>query len=178
MENKQKLRARYRKIRKNISVGRKIPAENSALEFIDQLMGKNEIILSYANFGDEFNTENINRLIALKGKLALPKITGNSLTIYLVDDPQRQTAIQENGMREPIPTLCKEIDPEMIGSALIPAIAFDRNGHRIGYGKGFYDRFLAGKNISTYGIGFKEQLTAECIPVTPEDLSVKALALF
>ncbi len=56
-----------------------------------------------------------------------------------------QTEILENewGIPEPIPQLGLQIAPEELDAVLVPLLAFDRRGYRVGYGMGFYDRFLA-----------------------------------
>ncbi len=66
-----------------------------------------------------------------------------------------------------------------IDCIFVPALAFDRNHFRLGYGKGFYDRFLAkAKNVLTIGVGFKEQLYEELLPKDPWDIQVQEMALF
>ncbi|PQA53700.1 5-formyltetrahydrofolate cyclo-ligase [Siphonobacter curvatus] len=56
-----------------------------------------------------------------------------------------QTEILENewGIPEPVPQLGLKIAPEELDAVLVPLLAFDRRGYRVGYGMGFYDRFLA-----------------------------------
>ena len=52
------------------------------------------------------------------------------------------TPMRENRWGIPEPAAGREIAPETIDLVLIPLLAFDRKGHRVGYGKGYYDRFL------------------------------------
>lgn len=75
------------------------------------------------------------------------------------------------------------MEPNGLGEALIlddetliivPALAYDRRGHRLGYGKGFYDRFLNGKKISTIGVCFSEFLI-EQLPSETHDQPVSEL---
>ncbi|WP_176454084.1 5-formyltetrahydrofolate cyclo-ligase [Siphonobacter sp. BAB-5385] len=56
-----------------------------------------------------------------------------------------QTEILENewGIPEPVPQLGLQIAPKQLDAVLVPLLAFDRRGYRVGYGMGFYDRFLA-----------------------------------
>ena len=60
---------------------------------------------------------------------------------YLLDD---KTILTENkwGIPEPDPETSQKILPEILDAVLIPLLAFDQNGYRVGYGGGFYDRFL------------------------------------
>ncbi len=56
---------------------------------------------------------------------------------------------------------------------VVPAIYFDRRGHRIGSGMGFYDRFLAGKNVVRWGACWSEQWLPDAeFPVLPHDVPV------
>ncbi|MET4105742.1 5-formyltetrahydrofolate cyclo-ligase [Hymenobacter sp. UYP22] len=53
------------------------------------------------------------------------------------------TQLTESRWGVPEPTEASEVQPEQLDAVLIPLLAFDEGGHRVGYGKGFYDRFLA-----------------------------------
>lgn len=65
-----------------------------------------------------------------------------------------------------------------IDCILVPGLGFDRERYRIGYGKGYYDRFLAGVgNIPTIGVGFKEQFCEELLPRDPWDIPLHELLL-
>ena len=72
------------------------------------------------------------------------------------------------GIREPGPD-APEVDPDIL---LVPLLAFDRRGHRIGYGAGYYDMTIAAlrakKPIVAVGIAFAAQEIAQC-PTTPRD---------
>lgn len=62
------------------------------------------------------------------------------LTHYLWDE---STLFEKNKWEIPEPVNATSIKPETIDVILVPLITFDKNGHRIGYGKGYYDRFLS-----------------------------------
>ena len=68
---------------------------------------------------------------------------------------------------------CIEID-----TVITPGIVFDRFGYRIGYGKGFYDKFLnqfSKKNIISIGLGYDFQLISDLITHEPHDVKLDAL---
>lgn len=75
------------------------------------------------------------------------------------------------GVLEPDPGLCR---PYREGAALciVPAIAFDKKGFRLGYGKGYYDKFLSANLVSTAGLCFSE-LLFDSLPVTVLDVAVE-----
>jgi 5-formyltetrahydrofolate cyclo-ligase len=60
------------------------------------------------------------------------------------------------GIHEPLPF--NKIEPNILDTVLVPLVGFDQNGHRIGFGKGFYDRYFArcSKNIRRIGISYFE----------------------
>lgn len=76
------------------------------------------------------------------------------------------------GMLEPN-TNCPIFPPDQLQLIIVPGIAFDSNGYRLGYGKGFYDRFLPTcPNAVTIGIAFHIQLVEDTYP-QPWDIPVQ-----
>ena len=87
----------------------------------------------------------------------------------------RQLLIQNTNklnVKEPISDLRKLINPIDINLFIVPGICFDKNKNRIGYGGGYYDRYLC-KSPSSYkvGIAFNEQILDDIIE--SEDIDVK-----
>ncbi|HTY88489.1 MAG TPA: 5-formyltetrahydrofolate cyclo-ligase [Candidatus Acidoferrum sp.] len=72
------------------------------------------------------------------------------------------------GIREPAPQ-CPDIPLNYFDLVLVPGVAFDGQGNRLGHGKGYYDRLLAEVRGVRCGIAFGEQLTA-AVPVGPADV--------
>lgn len=83
-------------------------------------------------------------LSVLQGKdkqVVIPKTAdGSTLINYLLTD---STLFQRNRWNIPEPVEGIEVPPEKIDIAFVPLLTFDRQGHRVGYGKGFYDNFIA-----------------------------------
>ena len=78
------------------------------------------------------------------------------------------------GFAEPPPE-APEAAPGELDVVLVPALAFDASGHRIGYGAGFYDRFLPlCTRATTIGVCFDFQLIVE-VPATPADVAVSVV---
>lgn len=74
------------------------------------------------------------------------------------------------GVLEPDPVRCQPIE-EQTGLCVVPAIAFDKKGFRLGYGKGYYDRFLSHHNVYAVGLCF-EELLLDALPVSAYDRAV------
>jgi 5-formyltetrahydrofolate cyclo-ligase len=104
-------------------------------------------ILGYMNFGAEFASELwIQRLLADGKRLALPRVNHhtNQLDLYWVDDLENQLAVGLWGIREPIVERCERLATlNEVEFALLPGVAFTRDGGRLGYGGGYYDKLLA-----------------------------------
>jgi len=64
--------------------------------------------------------------------------------------------------------------PEELGLIIVPALAYDNNGFRIGYGGGYYDRFLRGIPAFTVGLA-RERLMKDNLPTQPHDIPVKCI---
>ncbi|MBN2845925.1 MAG: 5-formyltetrahydrofolate cyclo-ligase, partial [Deltaproteobacteria bacterium] len=74
---------------------------------------------------------------------------------------------------QPEPTRISLIDPQELEAVIVPLVGIDAHGYRMGYGKGFYDRFLAGLVDSGYspcriGLGFRMQFVSD-LPSDPWD---------
>jgi 5-formyltetrahydrofolate cyclo-ligase len=104
-------------------------------------------LLGYMNFGTEFASDIwVRQALADGKKLALPKVNTDTkqLELYWVNDLDHQLAAGAWGIREPIITRCEQLDQlHEIDFALLPGVAFTRQGARLGYGGGFYDKLLA-----------------------------------
>ena len=89
-----------------------------------------------------------------------------------VQDVNRELARGRFGIREPGPG-CRPL-PFMLDLVLVPGVAFDIHGRRLGRGKGFYDQMLADLCGQTCGVGFDEQIVA-AVPFEPHDIRLNCL---
>ena len=136
------------------------------------------VVLAYASFGTELRTDEFLRHVLDDGKvLLLPRVERGGLRLYEVWDVARDLAPGTWGIREPQPDRCPRADPGRVGFALIPGVAFDRKGRRLGYGGGFYDRLISaglpGRTPLVSG-AFEVQVVDE-VPVGPHDAPVDAV---
>ena len=143
-------------IRKNIqSLREQIPPDSRAAHsaaITERLLHleayrKASAVLGYMNLGAEYASELwIQQVITAGKKLALPRVNQltNQLDLYWVVDPENQLAPGLWGIREPIIERCERlVTLNEVEFALLPGVAFSRNGARLGYGGGFYDKLLA-----------------------------------
>jgi len=104
-------------------------------------------VMGYMNFGAEFASEMwVGQSLAKGKRLALPRVNHhtNQLDLYWVNDLESQLAAGLWGVREPIPERCERLESlNEVEFILLPGVAFSRDGARLGYGKGFYDKLLA-----------------------------------
>ncbi|MFM7717898.1 MAG: 5-formyltetrahydrofolate cyclo-ligase [Actinomycetota bacterium] len=97
-----------------------------------------EVLMAYWPFGSEVDPRPF--LAALRDvRVALPRVVGSRLVpvAFRPGDALRRTPL---GPSEPVHG--EPLDPASIGFVLVPGVAFDRSGARLGYGGGFYDRFV------------------------------------
>jgi len=128
-------------------------------------------VSGFMPIGSEINPIPLMRNLAVLGaQLALPAVAGRGkpLTMRAVAFGQRLVS-GTWGIREPVPE-APEVFPDVL---LVPLLAFDRSGHRIGYGAGYYDLTIAAlrarKAISACGLAFAAQEIAN-VPTTPRDV--------
>lgn len=179
IEKRSQLREELKKQRELISTKRRKDAENQSLSILQSSLPKEGIILSYSSFSHEFATNQLNSWLAKGQRLALPYVKGTDIDTFYVKDPSNQLQLSSWGIPEPNPKLCQKLELNEVALILVPALGFDRNWHRIGYGKGYYDRFLAKvPETPAYGLGFKEQLIIGDLPIAPHDLQLSGLYLF
>ena len=128
------------------------------------------IVSGFMPLKSEINPLPLMRTLADAGaKLALPVVAGKgkplTMRAFTFGDV---LASGVWGIREPKPE-APEVFPDIL---LVPLLAFDRSGHRIGYGAGYYDMTItalrARKSVAAVGIAFAAQEVAQ-VPSTPRD---------
>lgn len=173
---KTDLRLQYKKIRSSLPPLRRQAAASSLFSFFQkELEGKK--VLSFASFGSEIDTSSLNRWLAEKNSLFLPRVEKTEIEIYNVADPKLDLLLSPFGILEPCPKRCQATAFESIDIVLVPALAFDPLFHRLGYGKGHYDRLLEKLSCPSIGVGFQEQQIGS-LPSDPWDIPLKTVFYF
>ena len=130
-------------------------------------------IMLYLDFNNEVSTDNlINKLISMGKTVASPITLKEERKLIPSQITNLEDGVQYGAynIREPKPEYSPTIDIKDLDIVIVPAVAYDRNCYRLGYGGGFYDRFLENlRNDSvTIGIAFDLQIFDE-IPKEPHD---------
>ncbi len=106
-----------------------------------------ETVLGYMHFGAEFVSEPWLQQVLRDGKrLLLPRVNParSELDVHHVNDVAAQLAPGAYGILEPVVEQCPKVDNVAeVDFILLPGVAFGRDGARLGYGGGFYDKLLA-----------------------------------
>ena len=130
-------------------------------------------VMLFWSFGSEVPTASlIERLHARGVVVALPRIEGGAL-VPIPFAPGDPTSTTTFGAEEPVADA--RLDPSTIDVVAVPGVAFDREGRRIGYGGGYYDRFLRGLPAFTVGLVFGLQVVEQDLPAGRFDLPVDAI---
>ena len=143
--DKSQIRKRYKKLRKELSetevMDKSLLIANRCIELP---IWEKQIFHLFLSLEDQNEVDTALILTLLQGKdkeVVVPKIIDpEQLQHILLTD---QTPFQKNSLGIPEPVSGIQIEPSKIDVVFVPLLAFDNKGNRIGYGKGYYDRFLA-----------------------------------
>ncbi len=117
----------------------------------------------------------LSEALAANKAVALPRFVAetNSYVACAVRGSAQDLKTGQFGIREPADH-CARISLNRLDLILVPGLAFDVQGRRLGRGKGFYDRLLTALRGTTCGVAFDEQIVRE-LPVEPPDVSVNCI---
>ena len=130
-----------------------------------------ETVLCYLSAGSEVETRGILEACFRAGKrVALPRCYEDSRMEFLpVTAVSQASELSRFGIAEP--PHGEPLDPADAGLCLVPALAFDKNGFRLGYGMGYYDRYLKRFSGTAVGLCYEDCLR-EALPVNQNDRPV------
>lgn len=126
-----------------------------------------ESIYGYLPFNQEVDTRAVLEQALRDGKrVALPKIYGKEMRFLWVTD---LNAVQKAGIGCPEPVADGPVADDPDALVLLPGLAFDLQGGRLGYGGGFYDRFLTAQHHPTVALCYSFQLLP-CVMMQKHDV--------
>lgn len=165
--NKKELRKSIRNLVAQMSYEDKINEARcvfSHIENSDIFTNCNNIML-FASLPDEIPTHDIIERWAEQKNIYLPRVNGDDLDII----KYRPGMLHKGSYDIMEPEGNDTINPAILDMIIVPGVAFDKEGNRLGRGKGFYDRFLSKTHAITIAVCFDCQL-ARHIPTEPHDL--------
>ena len=171
MTSKQEFRQLIKERKSKVCPAQHIKEAIMVKEKIEQLQWFNyaQNILSYHSLPDEISTHiHLNDWYTNKN-LYLPRV--NELNLEIIKYNPSQIKIGAFNAYEPIGT---PTSPQEMDLIIVPGIAFDKNGNRMGRGTGYYDKLLTNCNAPKIGIGYDFQLF-DNIPSEPHDVKMDAI---
>ena len=142
----------------------------------DAVFQKAKVVMFYVSIAQEVETISLLKEFLREGKIAtVPYVDSQAQTLVSVEikNPDQELTPGSYGILEPYSRLVRPFDLNRLDLVLVPGIAFDHEGHRLGRGRGYYDRFLKTlpAHVKRYGLAFDFQLL-DSIPFTDEDVSM------
>ncbi|MDR9500906.1 MAG: 5-formyltetrahydrofolate cyclo-ligase [Desulfurivibrionaceae bacterium] len=130
-------------------------------------------MLFYVSFRSEVETRSLMRQALARGITVAAPLTrtrDKELQVFAVTDLDHDLVPGYQGIREPDPHRCRLLEPAALDLVIVPGSLFDLHGGRMGYGGGYYDRFLARRAPQAIRVGlcFELQLVAE-VPMAAHD---------
>ncbi len=125
-------------------------------------------ILMYHSLPDELSTRDFLGKWSGRKHFFLPRVNGVNLDIL----PYEQTRLHLGAFEIEEPDGNDLTDIADIELIIVPAVAYDRHGNRVGRGKGYYDRLLAGSRATKVGVGYDFQLIDDAIDTDSHDVPV------
>lgn len=175
---KKEERAYYREVRRGLS-----PARRRTADFV---MGTRiltlgsyracDTLLAYISTSLECDTSAVIKRALSEGKrVAVPKCLPETrgLEFYIITSPDD---LREGfyGIPEPDVSVCERLDSFEGSLCLVPGLAFDLRGFRLGFGGGYYDRFLSGFTGATAAVCY-DDCVADELPADEHDMRIQAL---
>lgn len=173
---KESIRQYYKTLRQGIPKKEVLEKSQAITKQLiaSSLWQSHDTIMLYLSFGHEVDTEALFKRGWEEGKkLLIPICLADGHTIQASKiDHLDQLVLNQYKIRELPPDLIQPVAPEDIQLCVVPGIAFDKQGNRLGFGAGYYDRFLARLNPATpkVALAFTKQLSMEPLPTDPYDL--------
>ena len=132
-----------------------------------ELFARSNNIMLFSSLKDELPTHDVIKKWAATKNIYLPRVNGENLEVVKFEP--NDMAVGSYNILEP--TSSDLFPPEKLDLIIVPGVAFDPAGNRLGRGKGFYDRFLTQCTAPTIAVCFDCQLV-EDLPTQPHDVKI------
>ena len=171
MDEKKALRIEIRQLKRACPLEERRRKSLSVWEAVerDEVFQQAETVLAYWSMDDEVYTHDFVKRWAGSKTLLLPCVKGDELELRYFDGEERLLPGEGYAIPEPVGELFT--DWGKIDLILVPGVAFDKSGNRLGRGKGYYDKVLKQTGAYKLGVCFDFQLV-ERVPVEPHDVKM------
>jgi len=177
-EQKSLLRTQFKSIRSAYSLEEKEKLDKKITNRLINMwkFREAEILFCYVSFGIEVDTRSIIRISLEQGKrIAVPKcVDGKRELEFFTIKSMEELKPGTFGVLEPEPKAENRITDFNSGLCIVPALSFDHEGFRLGFGKGYYDRFLSEFEAFTVGLCYSD-CVVERLPHGKYDKNVDIL---
>ena len=177
VEAKAALRKTVRAARREIGAEERLASADAVaerLKFLPRLTGA-EYVLAYMPMKYELDVTPAVKMLKEAGVTPVfPLCVENGGLRLLVPAEENGFKVGAYGILEPDILSAREIEASALGAIILPAIAFDEKGRRLGQGGGYYDRLLARTNCFRVAVGFDCQLVP-FVPTEATDKTVNAI---
>lgn len=172
---KKELRKKFKEKRNNIDNRAFYDKKISDLFLSSSLYKQADAILLYSSSGSEVSTDEIFRRCIMDGKkTAFPVcLDQNGLMEFFEVRDDKDLKEGMYGIKEPTDN-CQKFIPDENTLCIVPGLSFDKQGYRLGYGKGYYDRYLEKFKGISAGLCCSE-LLSESLPTDIYDKKVSYL---
>ena len=134
-------------------------------------------VLCYVSLPYEVQTRQlIEQMLEAGKRVVVPRVCKRALILSELLDPDQDLALGSFGVWEPRPRAVRPVPVKKLDLVMVPGLAFDRQGQRLGHGQGYFDRLLARVPAATPTVGlcFDFQLL-DRLPTDPHDQAVQAV---
>ncbi len=167
--DKKEIRKEIRELKKQYSLDDKKRMSVSVWNQVEQdkTFLESKTVLAYWSMDDEVFTHDFVTRWADKKTFLLPCVRGNELDIRYFDGAEKLEPGEGYAIPEPVGELFEDLNK--IDVILVPGVAFDAQGNRLGRGKGYYDKILKQTNAYKMGLCFNFQFI-ESVPTEEHDV--------
>lgn len=175
MTEKKNVRKLFKSMRNSLADSeRDYSDKRIATCFINSNLFNYDSLLIYVSSKGEPDTSAIiDYALNVGKKVAVPYCSGKKMTFHFITSFE-DLSEGSFGIPEPDPAKCIEVDDFSRSVCIVPGISFDLNGNRLGYGGGFYDRFLSEHSVITVGLSYERCLCHQ-LPSEEHDIAINYL---
>lgn len=169
--NKNLLRTEFKAKRKQIADKNAVDIAITKSLIVNDKFVNADVVLTYVSFGDEVDTRRLIVYLFKNGKrVAVPYCQDNQMYFFEISSPS-EIILGKNGIPTVDPIGKIPVKPTERTLCVVPALAFDKIGNRLGYGGGYYDRYLSQHKLNAIGLCYENCITSD-IPVNNLDMKI------